>query len=1096
VLRIVRVVGLAVLLFVAFTQAAQAIPPGQNGAIVVSGREGTLVDTYLMGPNGENPGPLGVDGTAAAVHPSGKSFAVNRNNSSARELYDFDGNLIRGLATKPISDFSPDGSLALSSSLGVDPQITMLDLETNQVTPLGIFESAPEATFTPDGNKIVYRQTYWSDTEGWLDGIYKANVDGSGQTQIISHPGLVSGISVSPDGTKIVYGGSPGNIQQIWIAGIDGSDPTQITSVQNHITYSNPEFSPDGTKIVAEKDFWEFGGDSYNQIVVMDIAGGGEHVIATDAEVPYSYRPHWVPVPDTLDLKLETRRVDDGDDEFDVVMRIRAGNQSAVDNLRFTDPGIIESSAAGFPEDEQSEVEKISGPDVPIPSRLEVNQESTHVWTYKVKKPGRVALFSELTARAEEDGTDETDGHTVIADSIPDGEEIDGEISFKLAAIGAMDNWLVEAYKAWLDGNRDEARRIVRWAKKKLSAKKRRIWLGSKNKLKISPSEKAFADRANISPELAAVLMPDRKIARKVGAKGYVPTERQIAAAFFQGYFSEIGRHGKRDIGKAWNKVRGGFIGSVSIWNYLNGDASAEERAQVEAMAMNVWSIATDKAEIDWESADGKRVLARYGHTMYKDHIGIPITPIRSEDVEAMYNDITLQTEDLQAQLKAEKIKLKNIYKGDNILKSVRKHGAATGDESYPWVRIGTDTMVGGGTSRIADKVVSKATGVLRLGKATGEVTAAGRTARKSKTTIKHEPIGSTGARPSIRDVVVTRRNVGGGETLDTLESIGGVPRREADIQREIIAEIEDELGLVQGQVGLALKPSSPLRKKNSVAKFELAKVKTGKPVHERLGMDPRGLSEPTFFNPTHPSKLPEWDQLATNQQSDLLKQYKKSKAEYKDWTSGKPKDPDLAKLSKATRRAGEPKITKPVEISLSHGRKVKAIFEEVPVPGTDTIRIRVKHYEVDGIVFVKSKTAKPMGPDLDAVAIYDAKEGARFVDRQLESKIVLAYRKKIAERTKAGERFHGAEHGMTLIMDDVPAGPGGSVGNLMQYGIPYLPEPAAYNFAKRIEPFVEMLAEEITGNVGKPFTGKFGQKVVNITSTDVYYGKLPVSEW
>lgn len=31
---------------------------------------------------------------------------------------------------------------------------------------------------------------------------------------------------------------------------------------------------------------------------------------------------------------------------------------------------------------------------------------------------------------------------------------------------------------------------------------------------------------------------------------------------------------------------------------------------------------------------------------------------------------------------------------------------------------------------------------------------------------------------------------------------------------------------------------------------------------------------------------------------------------------------------------------------------------------------------------------------------------------------------------------------------------------------------------------------------VGKFGSDKFGQSVVNITSKDVYYGKLPVSEW
>ena len=591
VLRGTMLLVLAVLATAALAQSAQAVPPGQNGAIVVGTLFGGGSDTYLMGPNGEDPGPLGVDGRVSAVHPSGKSIAVKRTGSSARELYDLEGNLIRGLATKPISDFSPDGTLATSSTLGLDQRLTVLDLETNVATPIGP-ENSGGGLFTPDGNGIIFHRE-WRPSPSTLQGfISRMNVDGSGQTDLLDVSTNL-GMSVSPDGTKVAFTRPSNRVWNgnIWVMGIDGSDPTPITNASVPTTYYFPRFSPDGTKILAVKSFYEFGGANYDELVVMDIAGGGERTIATGAEIPGdNWVPFWVPVASTLDLKLEARRVDDGDNVFDVVMRLRAGNQSAVENLRFTDPTIIESSAAGFPEDERSDVVKISGPDKPIPSRLEVNQESTHVWTYEVNKPGRVALYSEVTARAEKDGIDETDGATVIANSIPIDPETDGEISPELAALGAMDTWLVEAYDAWMDGNEAEARRLVKWAKKKLSAKERKVWLGSKKKLVVSPSEEAFSDRANISPRLAAVLLPDRRIARKVGLKQAIPSEREIAAAFFRGYTDAIVRNGKRDIGAGWKKVKGGFITSVAIFNYLNGEASPEERAQVEAMAMNTWS--------------------------------------------------------------------------------------------------------------------------------------------------------------------------------------------------------------------------------------------------------------------------------------------------------------------------------------------------------------------------------------------------------------------------------------------------------------------------------------------------------------------------
>jgi hypothetical protein len=1087
---------LAALALAAAAQPALAVAPGQNGPIVFQagvGQQGcctTIWKTYIMGPNGEGPAPL-VDGSNPVPHPGGKAIAVQRNGSSARDLYDLQGNLVQGIGTDLIGDFSPDGKSAAVIHNG---EVAIQDVATGTVRSLGV-EGFDVPQFTPDGSKIIFKDDYIKETVAY-EGIFKINVDGTGLTQLYEAGTLGAGLSVAPNGINVAFAYQ----NNVWVMGLDGSGAHPITSAPAGAFYSAPSYSPDGSKIVVEKRM----SGPEEGIYLMDIAGGGERKLYSESDYgsPLSlWKPRWLAAPSTISLKLEARRVADGDDVFDVVMRLKAGNQSAVENLRFTDPEIIASSAAGFPEEERSEVVKLSGPDQPIPARLEVNEERTLVWTYRVTKPGRVALFSEVTARAVDDGVDETDGASVIADSIPTEApepDTDGEITPQLAVLGAMDHWLLEAYKAYLSGNEEIARKIVRYAKKHLSPKERKVWLGAKNEIKVSPAEQAFADRANLSPELAGAMLPDTKKARQLGLvkPSQAPSDAEVLLAFYEGYEHGMNSQAKADLGKAWKGVKKGFVNTIAVLGYLAGSASPEERAQVEAMAANTWTLAEGKAEIDWDSAEGKHVLARYGGSLYRDHIGIELPTIRAEDVEAIWNDITLQTEDLQRQLRQEKIKLKNIYNSSDILESARRHGEMISEQAYPWAKIGAETMVGGGIAKVGEKAVTKIPGLIRLGEAEGELNAAGKAVKNPEIDIAHDAIGSTGARPSIRDTILSRRTFGSGETLDELESIGGIPTREADIQRQIVGEIEQELGLPEGQIGLALKPSSALRKENSVAKFELCKAKTGKPVHEQLGMDPEALSEPNFFKPTNPKQLPEWEQISVAEQDDLLNTYKKAKKEYADWTSGNPRDPDLAKLSKATQRVGGPEITKPVTVDLGQGRQVKAIFEEVPVPGTDTIRIRVKYYETDGIVFVDSKVARPMGPDLDAVAIYDAKAGARFADRQLETKIVRAYRKKIAERVQAGERFHGAEHGLTLIMDDVGAGPNGSVGFLMQYGIPYLPEPAAYEFAKRIEPFVEMLAEEIMGNVGKPNSGAFGQKLVNVTSTDVYYGTLPVDSW
>lgn len=1099
-------VALTLVIWLFHLGTATAVPPGQNGPIAfqvgsgTSGGNSNPGDIYLMGPNGENPHLAIPDAERPIAHPGGKGVVIRRRDGVGSELRDLQGNLISDpirARFRDIFDLAEDGRTGIGIYRN---ELVTVDLMTGAVTGIGITADAEageqlfEPHLTPDGRKVVYGFNDEAPSGLHRTRIFAANIDGSDARSIYEGSSL-GRHSVSPNGTRVMFTKSDRQ-PELWMVGIDGLGATRIAQAESGYSYVNPTFSPDGSMIAFVK--WAPSGkDEEEGIYVMDVGGGGERqLISTpDFDPPVLLAPAWLPKPNTLSMTLEARRVDDGDDIFDVVMRLKAGNQSPVEDLRFTDPETIGSSAAGFPAGQQSQVTKLSGPDQPIPARLEINEERTLVWTYKIEKPGRVALFSEVAARAVEDGIDEIDSHTVIADSIPSAGT-DGEITPQLAMLGAMDNWLIESYKAWMAGNRAEARRIVKWAKKNLSPKERRVWLGAKKGIKVSPAEHAFAARANIAPELAAAMLPNPKLAKRTGMlEGKPPSQGKLAQAFFKGYGKAIAKEGKKDLGHAWKEAKHAVLSGVAVFNYMTGQASPEERAQVEAEAAITWNLAADKAQIDWESAEGKAVLARYGHSMYKDHMGVPVTPIRAEDVAAMWNDITLQTPDLKAQLAQEKIRLKNVYRNDDILKAVERHGALTGEESYPWAKLGAETLVGAGVEKLVTKTITKSTGLTRLAKGTGEVTPKGKPVKKSKVKIAHEPIGKTGARPSIRDTVLSRRNFDG-ETLDELANIGGVPLREAEIQRQIIEEIEIDFGLPPGQLGLALKPSSPLRKANSVAKFELAKVKTGKPIHERLGMDPRALSEPTFFKPTKPQNLPEWNRLTTAEQQDLNKTYKKALKEYRDWTSGKPKDPDLAKLSKATQRVDGKQLKKPVTIDIGQGRKVKALFEEVPVPGTDTIRIRVKYYEVDGIVFLNSKKARPMGPDLDAVAIYDAKAGARFSDRQLETQILRAYRKKVAERVKGGERFHGAEHGMTLIMDDVSAGPNGSVGFLMQYGIPYLPEPAAYAFARRIEPFVEMLAEEIMGNVGKPGSGAFGQKLVNVTSHNVYYGKLPLEAW
>lgn len=95
-----------------------------------------------------------------------------------------------------------------------------------------------EAHFTPDGNAVVY----------YHDGdIYKVNADGTGTVNLTNTPEKLEDYPVvSPDGSKIAYLFAWEGGFEIYVMGIDGSNPRPVTSRNGDLT---PTWSPDGSRI-------------------------------------------------------------------------------------------------------------------------------------------------------------------------------------------------------------------------------------------------------------------------------------------------------------------------------------------------------------------------------------------------------------------------------------------------------------------------------------------------------------------------------------------------------------------------------------------------------------------------------------------------------------------------------------------------------------------------------------------------------------------------------------------------------------------------------------------------------------------------------
>ena len=805
---------------------------------------------------------------------------------------------------------------------------------------------------------------------------------------------------------------------------------------------------------------------------------------------------------DQLDVVLNSDSVNDGDNLFTVTMTLTNEGDTDLDQFSFGHGGtaynpIVQVGNEGFDPSERATITYLDGPAPAPPTTLAGGESATLTFNYRIDAKGLAAAYTEATAN-DPDDAEFTDGHTLVIDTEAEELADGGEATGENLAFGGTDNLVMNAYRARYEQSLKDAKRIFAVAKTVLSPQEMKEWFGSSAELKITNAERALAEMYGVSPEYAAAVTMNDKF------KG-VPSTNEQAKAFLGGMADEAWQKGKEVIKGIGHAGHSAVKGTKDSWNeavmtmsWLANRATPEERAQMEAY----WGAFFEKRADDGAVKTPEQI----NHEAYEemmafgisgDSIGLVGQQELAKAADKVWKDVNLQSEDLQAQLAQEETKRREIAKifDKNPIAAQRQLGAATLEEMWPGLMALGDLIAGKGVEKVGGFVLKKGQGMVRLAKGTGTLDEAGNVVKGGSKVLPKGP-GQVGPTPAEYTALALDEaaNPVLRENLEELAHIGGIPVREAQIQQEIVREIEKEIldeDGVQLDLGIALKNSSNLRKEGSVAKFELAKVKTGKAKMVAQGMHPDGLSEPTLFNPKAPKQAPNWKTMSKAERAAFEQENLELQKTWDDWKTGAPQDPDLARLRKCTNGPGHP-VGAPVEIELGTNRYAKALFEEVPVPGDPgTVRIRVKYYEVDGQVFVNSETPVAMGPDLDVVAIFDAKAGGRIANRQLENKVLRKYREKVAARTRAGERFHGAEHGQTLNMNDVKAGPTGHVGFLMQYGLAYLPYELAKKFAERIAPFTEMTAEAMLGQVKQ-----FGQWTVNVTSKDINYGAIPITQW
>ena len=151
--------------------------------------------------------------------------------------------------------YSPDGKKIAFTSTGSSDRLSgsilyVADVETGTVTRILTFPVGSDVSWSPDGNRLYYSRLS-RDNPHWsmLYDVYVYDLKGQKESRLTFGKRAFSP-SVSPDGTRLAFVINADGTSNLVTTKIDGTEPRQLTTYLSGEQVYNPEWSPNGDRIL------------------------------------------------------------------------------------------------------------------------------------------------------------------------------------------------------------------------------------------------------------------------------------------------------------------------------------------------------------------------------------------------------------------------------------------------------------------------------------------------------------------------------------------------------------------------------------------------------------------------------------------------------------------------------------------------------------------------------------------------------------------------------------------------------------------------------------------------------------------------------